>query len=76
MIEKIPYTAYRYKTDDGKIFDDENDAIRHEKILQGKIKVCEWCDGKGSHLNEDYKFMITCQSCNGSGYLTKQEVWK
>ena len=35
-----------YVADDGKVFDNREDALIHDKLIHGKIKECPECHGK------------------------------
>lgn len=84
--KKIPYTVFVAK--DGKEFEDENKCLIHEKILDGKAKLCPKCNGNGYTIEEiEYDNYHTgspmyidekcfCKMCQGKGYLEKVEVWK
>ena len=77
-------------SDDGTEFDNEHDALHHDKILQGEIKECPDCHGKGKigkeEQEEDYHSgapywttnYYTCDTCKGKGYLEKKikVIWE
>lgn len=77
-------------SDDGTEFDNEKDAILHDRLLKGEIKECYNCHGKGRvaeleeydnyHTGASERRMIypTCDVCHGKGYLEKKikEVWE
>lgn len=79
-----------FVSDDGKEYDNEEDAILHDRLLKGEIKECYNCHGKGRteewHEWENYhtgapeRSIIhpTCNVCHGKGYLEKKikEVWE
>lgn len=46
------YTVYQ--TSDGKEFEDKQEALLHENILNGKKKKCDKCNGKG-YVNERWE---------------------
>lgn len=84
----VKYAVYIAK--DGKEFETKNKCIFHEKKLDGIIKECPECHGKGKitkeyeydnyHTGAPEKSIIypTCTKCNGKGYLEKKnkEVWE
>lgn len=76
MIKEIEKIVKAYQTEDGKVFDTKHEAEKHQDKMNGKIKDCHRCNGSGKHLNEDYKYHVTCQTCDGKGYLRKVEVWR
>jgi len=77
-----------YIADDGKEFDNREDALIHDKLIHGKIKECPECHGKGQVLEEqEYDnyhtgvpekstFFVTCTRCKGKGYLEKKVTWE
>lgn len=82
----VEYEVYIAK--DGKEFEDKKEAMLHEKLLNGEIKVCHECNGKGK-IPEEYEYdnyhtgapeksiiYQTCKRCNGKGYLEKAIVWR
>lgn len=77
-----------YITADGREFTNKTSAERHEKELNGTIKNCNFCSGRG-YVNErlinTFDPLVghercyvhdNCKECNGKGYLEKMEVWK
>ena len=75
-------------SDDGTEFDNEYDALHHDKIIKGEIKECPDCKGRGWNIieseYEDYhtgvimttKDTYTCKTCKGKGYLEKKVIWE
>ena len=77
-------------SDDGTEFDNKQDAIHHDKIINGEIKECPDCKGLGWVLididDEDYHTGAPivrhdshrCDTCMGKGYIEKKikEVWE
>lgn len=47
MVNKIIVPVSKFQAKDGKVFHDELSAIHHEKLLDGEIKICTYCKGKG-----------------------------
>jgi DnaJ-class molecular chaperone len=76
---KVPVTIYetKYKTKDGKEFENREDAILHEGKLKGLIKCCPHCNGERIiKYTTDYYFKpgtyeasCICPKCGGRGYL-------
>lgn len=78
-----------YITVDNREFSKKTDAEYHEKELNGSIKNCIRCCGKGE-INGSYKtsydpmcptlqqywWADKCPECNGKGYLEKTVEWK
>lgn len=77
MIEEIKEVIVitKYKTKDGKIFKSKKGAEINEGILNGTVRICNFCYGKGEAPDAEFKYFYTCNSCKGSGYLHKKEVW-
>ena len=77
------YIAY-----DGKEFDNKKDCIFHDRLVNGEIKICEECKGKGYFIEEyeddnyhtgapeTYTRHVDCKCCKGKGYLEKKTVWE
>ena len=79
-----------YVAEDGKEFETEGECILYEKRLNGDVKDCPKCQGRGWVLvkveDEDYHTGApivrtdshTCELCNGKGYLERKTkiVWE
>ena len=76
-----------YITSDGKEFEDKTSAENHQKIINGKRKICERCNGKGringrfhtvtwnyGHSSEEMWKDDECPDCKGRGYFEKKWV--
>lgn len=84
----VEYKVYIAK--DGKEFKTQDECKFHEKKLDGLIKDCPECNGKGEiseevieedyHTGAPYRTHVwySCPKCNGKGYLEKKikEVWE
>lgn len=84
----VEYVVYIAK--DGKEFKTQGECKFHEKRLDGLIKDCPECNGKGEipeevieedyHTGAPYRTNVwhSCPTCNGKGYLEKKikEVWE
>ncbi len=81
------YNVYIAK--DGKEFNDEEDCINYEKILDGTRIVCPECHGEGSWRTDyvpeydhwdgtmgGYWNYEKCPRCKGKGYLDKKVTWE
>jgi DnaJ-class molecular chaperone len=75
-------------SDDGKEFDTKKEALLHDRLIRGEIKMCPECKGTGkveeweewenyhTGMPERSLLHVTCQKCNGKGYLEKKTVWQ
>ena len=80
-------TYKQYVAKDGKVFDNKDECILHEKKLRGEIIECPDCHGTGKvRVTEDYDdyhtgelrtmtYYPTCVKCNGKGYLKKKIIF-
>lgn len=76
-IEKVSIAIDHWKTTDGKVFLDESKAAIHQGIIDGNIRTCPTCNGKGRIDNTgDGRIMHDCPDCDKTGYQSKVEVWK
>lgn len=76
-MEHVDVIITKYKTIDGKIFDNKDQALHHEGILNGTIKKCPTCKGTGQvDPYGDRLASWKCSTCEGKGFLVKQDVWK
>lgn len=76
-MEKIIDEVEKYRANDGKIFNDKEDCIHHEKMLSGERKICPNCEGKGKvDPTNDGREYWTCSTCNGKKWVEKVEVWR
>ena len=88
VIEK--YNVYIAK--DGTEFAFKDECERYEKKLNGELKECPRCHGKGKinehavelfdggmygdHQYHTYLESDKCPECNGKGYLEKKVTWE
>ena len=83
--KKTKLVIYKvYIAKDGKEFNSRKECEHHEKILDGTRIVCPHCNGEGkvwteveyedyhTGLPETSTFQVTCDKCNGRGYLEKK----
>lgn len=77
VLTEVNILVKRYKTSDGELFVDSDDAVYHEKVLKGNIKECPSCNGKGTvDIYGDGRVSSTCSTCNGKGYVERVVKWE
>ncbi|MGB5794095.1 hypothetical protein [Poseidonibacter sp.] len=75
-MKKIEVSIVKFEASDGKIFDTEEKAIFYEKKLNGIIRTCKECGGSGKcDMYGDGRVFVTCNICNGKGYVEKSTKW-
>lgn len=74
-----------YQTTDGKVFDNENLAIHHQREIDGEIKKCEACGGTGNlesyyseypGCREQHLVVPKCKKCSGKGWVERKVIWE
>ena len=75
-MKEVEVKVVKYQSDDGKIFDDKEQALLHDKMLSGKVKTCPACGGsKTVDIYGDGRIYNQCSTCQGKGYVEKKEIW-
>lgn len=75
-MKEIKVEVTKYESDDGVIFDTPEQAVHHERIVQGIRRVCPECKGSGRVMSNDMRSTQPCPDCNKKGWQEKVEVWK
>lgn len=75
-MKEILVQVKKYQTEDGKIFDSAREAEHHERIIGGVRKTCPHCNGTQQVPDEEFRRFYACPTCDGRGWVEKQEVWK
>lgn len=81
ITEEVVVTKVTFKTSDGEIYDNLEDAENHQKRIDGERITCPECGGtKGrSYWGEDGRLplsFIKCTKCVGKGYLDKVTIFQ
>lgn len=75
-MKEIEVKVIKYQTEDGKIFDNPNEAEYHERILKGTQRIYQYCNSTDSVLSGDDRYMEPCHDCNKKVWQENVEVWK
>jgi len=73
-MEAVEVMIIKYKSKNGKIYDNEKDALLYDDIHDGIKKICPSCNGLKKVLDEEGKYYRDCGVCNSKGYL--ELIWK
>ena len=70
-MKRITVEVIKFEAKDGKIFSTEDQCILYEKRLDGTIRDCNNCEGKGFIEVRENRVSATeylCAVCKGKGY--------
>lgn len=75
-MKPIKVEVIKFQSNDGEVWDTELEAKHRDNIIAGVVKVCPMCSGTGKTDTVDFRSTERCGTCNGKGWLKKEEVWK